>query len=118
MLGLLVFILLAGCTVAADLVSDVKALRKNDRRTEIDVTPIVAKYIPPGTPQADAQQYLTKLGFKRYPHPVQADGLERVMLSRDESRLPFGFRDEIRVILTFTGGATTTVWGRLFYHSL
>jgi hypothetical protein len=100
-----------------NLIADVGALRKSDRRSQIDITELAAKYFPVGTARTAAETEFNRLGFTAYSTRSESTG-DSWMYVKNLRRSFLGFHDEIRVILTYNDNRVSDVRARLFFHSL
>lgn len=105
--------------MAEDIVSEVEAVRENDKRADIDISDIVQKYIVVGATQEWVEHYLVGLEFKLYFQPPEANGTQTLIAERSEKFvIPLLPYDEIRVIVVFSGGVVKTSRGRLILRAL
>lgn len=64
-------LLLSGCTswfwnTSDPFLAEIVDARMNSTKADIDIADIVEKYIPIGTPRAEAETFLKRRGFKTY----------------------------------------------------
>lgn len=118
-LTVLSMLMLARAVGAEDsgLVAEIFQAREGNKNPTVDVSDIVRKYIPVGTPKHEALTLLTKNGFRLYFQPPPGPDTDFVIALLSRAKW-FAFGDEeIHISIVFKGQETLTPQGRLILRA-
>ena len=108
------------------LESEVLALREVNRKSRIDISLLVGKYIELGRSREVLTDFLStikdlKITIEK--SPDAKSGMETLIASkllegRDRFSNKFGFQDELRIVVVLKNKEVLSVKGYVFFHSL